>query len=611
MNKKERVDDLLKFWRDILEENPQIDFSDPERVYMIYYDLLHLGVSKEEENKKISYFFANWVNQFPNFHPGELKRDQYFCQFASSENQFHTTRDSIKIYLPQDLDHIDESVKELLNFLQDYHIPHITNVASQILSDDIIIRLLRPEDADLVNRFIQNSEHIQKGLMGENPFAFSRNGLSYVNDGKLSFLKVVANYIRLYLSQKQRTNTVSEIGVDDFYQFVQSYYEETLENFSNIDRVMKDFAIDGRSPRNTSEIIVGHQNITELILKANQDGFTYEGFLNHVSECQDDAIQEKKIATVSFLRNPNPKKLTKEEINQVRSLLLQALHTMANKYGKDAATIYIREYIRRGDPTFLTRDHGLRDLLTNVNFRDTILSLLAEQKISLKKYMASIEEVKKPEEKDIPQNKEEKENIPDSELEKTTLKIMSIMGRQHNLISAINSLKLYLETNEPTYLTRNYGLRETITQSDFREKMLTQLNKEGCSFNDYASRLVNQRKLESYQKEALEKAVSETYKAKQELFEAGALPSSGEEFIKFSLKRFLITGEYNSFTRKNGAREEAIAFLTPQDAIAIMRTELKFPIKEECTGQERELLSENYAEMLIQKILQEKNQKNF
>ena len=55
MNKKERVDDLLKFWRDILEENPQIDFSDPERVYMIYYDLLHLGVSKEEENKKISY----------------------------------------------------------------------------------------------------------------------------------------------------------------------------------------------------------------------------------------------------------------------------------------------------------------------------------------------------------------------------------------------------------------------------------------------------------------------------------------------------------------------------------------------------------------------------
>ncbi len=627
MNKREKITQFLAFFQDIIEENPEIDFSHPNTEDIIYHQLTHLGVKEEEKEAKISYFFPNWINQFPDFHLGEVDRNQYFCQFTSFESQFHTTRDSIKIYLPQDLDHIEESVNDILQFLEEYHIPHITNVASRILNDDIVIHLLYPEDADLLNRFIQNNEHIQEGMLEANPFAFQRNGVAYVNDGTLSFLRTISNYIRLYLSEKQKTNTVEDICVEDFYQFIQSYYEEVLENFDDTDRLIQDFAIDGRYPRNTNETIVGYQNITKLILQASDEEFTYEDYLKHVADCQNDVIQEKKISTLAMLRDPSPKKLTQEEVKQVRTFLLQALRTMTNKYGRTIAVQNIREYIRRNDPSFLTRENGLRDLLTSVNFRDSILRLLAEEKVSLRKYIESIDPTVKEVEKETEEEpaslvlEEEKETVEeeptplvlqekeDTSLEKTTMRIISIMERNYNLISAVNALKLYIETAKANYLTRDYGLREEIVQSDFRNQLLTQLEQKGLSFNDYASNLINQGKMEFYQKEALEKAVIETYLSKEEGFQQGLSSVSGEEFIKLSLARFLTSGQYNSFTRRNDARKDVISFLSSQQAIDLMRKELKFPPQENCSDEEITLLSEQYVEMLVQKVLQERSQK--
>ncbi len=193
-----------------------------------------------------------------------------------------------------------------------------------------------------------------------------------------------------------------------------------------------------------------------------------------------------------------------------------------------------------------------------------------------------------------------KEDSTNLVVESTIIRAIKIMERKHDLISAINSIKRYLETNEPAYLTRQENLRESLMNSSLRKDLLAYLNEHSLSVGQYLAYLMRSGKLQQDKQEVLESAVLTTYHKYEELFQLGEKVVSGEDFVCHALERLLMKGSYTGFTREEGVRKNLIENINREEALFLMRSKLSYPQDTPLTMDEVSTLAKEYATKLIQ-----------
>ena len=127
------------------------------------------------------------------------------------------------------------------------------------------------------NVFIKNNSYIQEGLLPANPFLFNLDGIAMAVDGKISYNSTVATLIQLYINQKISSQSLGTVGVDDFYAFVENYYNYVFSSSQGLYKLTADFNTGGY---NTSEYqFLNYKNVIELILKSHKKNFTFEDYL--------------------------------------------------------------------------------------------------------------------------------------------------------------------------------------------------------------------------------------------------------------------------------------------------------------------------------------------
>lgn len=145
-NRLEEINRILKdLYISVLDENIVLNGD------AIYHYLSGRSFNNAIEiNNESNRMFDRWCNRFKNRSNIKVFVDdnwKYFCQFTNDDITINGTLDYIKLYIPLDLNHIEEGANRIFDFLERNNIKHHSKIATHVRVDDVVVRLYRKEDA--------------------------------------------------------------------------------------------------------------------------------------------------------------------------------------------------------------------------------------------------------------------------------------------------------------------------------------------------------------------------------------------------------------------------------------------------------------------------------
>ena len=399
-NRVEIIDEFLKYWKDIAKENPNLSFDNSSMDHTIYNKLIRLGVKDEDKkislntfsptnfrsNKQLSYnsttnsAFNNWLTYYQNndkIRVFQSPRWEYFCQFKSPNLEADYQIENIKVYVPLDSKHIEEGAKRLFNFLSINNIPHTSKIGKNIRFDDIVIRLVKKEDADKLLSYIKSDNYIQEGLITANPFTYNKDGIALACDGQESYNLTICSLISMYISNKKNTDTLDNVGYLDFYKFIAQKYQSNFITKTSNDFNNKFNFESIEQERNYREIIA-------LILKCQNPNFTYDDYIDHFNDCRQENVNN-----IHKIRSEKRKKIIKTEEEAI-TLLKEYIDAMISKYEKKNGIATCIAYLYTGRIDYITRTNNLRQRIANSNLKEIITMLAERNGVSLQELINEI-----------------------------------------------------------------------------------------------------------------------------------------------------------------------------------------------------------------------------
>ena len=556
----ERIDQFLKFWRDICLENSDIYIHKDD----IYSKLIRLGVDYEKDyNVDLKDMFDRWIKYYdnnPNIMVFNSPNRQYFCQFKSRDNKVFQSTNHIKIYIPLDYEHIEKGAIELFNFIAANNISHVSKIGKRIRFDDIVIRVADENDAKKILDFVKNNEYIQEGLLKPNPFAFSHDGIALACDGRISYNNVISHLINAYIIEK-RGRDLNEIGFNDFYSFVIDIYNKEF-NF-NQDNIFRKLMMQIRYRDDYIENRQNYKEVFELILSSINRNFTLNDYFSFFNECLNNTKNKS-----------NQIVLSKDEVDK---LLLHAATTIA-KAGYNAYK-QLQAYVDSNDNSMITRNDGLREELIAKNFRENLIRELNGMSVS--RYIQNLTgyNLENNDDDFVNNNDDDFKNTSDNSL---SIDFINITKKKYGYSAAIEMLREYLETGKEENITRSNNLRNVILSSNYRNRILNKLAQNQIDISNYISGIQR-----FFNDNILFESLKSTY-LKYENNER-----NGKAQIFFALKRILNDNNYDAVTNSEFAREN-IKMLTREMIMEILIKNANYNYKNNYSIQEIDYLVINY-----------------
>lgn len=250
----------------------------------------------------------------------------------------------------------------------------------------------------------------------------------------------------------------------------------------------------------------------------------------------------------------------KEEMEQ---LLEKGIEIITQRIGsRDAAIYTMQEFLKRGDYSLITRTQNLRDTYISKHFHSRLQVYLGENQIQLDDMIKEID------------YKKEKKEIPNA-ASKMRL-VMDVMGSKYGEKVALDTVAAYLQTGHVNHLTKEYGIRRTIGESNLREQINRYLQRENISAEEFLSDISANRTPE----QCFEDACAITYNKYQTLYENKESQINGQQWLSYAIGNYVQNGEVNGFTRDFNARFHLQNHVSPENAKQAMAQKLGVDISD-------------------------------
>lgn len=572
MNDRDRkIDDFLKFFRDIALQNPDYRLSHNN----VYSQLTFLGVSKNEQGVEINQFFSNWIEYFENNERCIVKVEadsEYFCQFISSDEVASEADEHLKIYVPLDSAHIERGAKEIFEFLSRERISHVSKIGSHVRFDDIVIRLINIDDVIKLVNFINNNEYIQEGLMPANPFGFNHNGIAMTVDGSLSFNSTVASLIQFYINDKIEKNLLDTVGVDDFYLFVQNYYDYTFASAQGLKDLARNFS---ENCCLSDEDIINYRNVFKFLLKVRNKDFSLGDYVLHFIQCSSYSVRNANYVELDMIRSGQVFAYMRDEdkeiiIERTNKFLLRLFDEMNKKYNDMYLVLNdINHYILTGNINYIPSIKNLRNMVQNSSFKKDINDILNYNCVSFIDYAQSLLNDRN----NQVINEDEDKKLPLSVVEKSVIltikELIVIVSEKFSFDIFCLNLRTFLKTGSPLFFPPDYDLRNRIVNSSFREDLMNILESRGISLDEYINDIlgISIDNSEFY----LEQAILETYSKYEKIYQEGNSNFSGINIVVNSLVKLIFEGDYTGFITDNNIRMNLKKNVSVSEVIRIVK----------------------------------------
>ena len=396
MNRKQEIDEILKYWANISKQNPELNFNSQKTDDLIYKYLIFKNVSHEDKKVNLNMrpdnntksTFEKWINNNyrDNTNVFVDPNWQYFCQFISTDNAAIKSREHLKVYIPLDNEHIEVGANLIFNFLADNNISHQSKIGKRIRFDDIVVRLVNPDDLKKFLEFIRTTPYIQEGLIKPNAFAFQHNGIALACDGDKSYNSTIASLIDLYISIKKQNNELDKAGYEDFYITIANLYNSQFidKNDDTLARRLK-FTHSKAAAKNYQEII-------SLVLKSQSESFNLESYIEHFKQSKNKKDMHATGITPKKTTDIITPEMLEEEIikDRVNETLVEAVKSMQKKYSYEQSLLGIETYVISGREEYLTRTDDLRRKLSDSSWRKDLREILKKSKTNFREYANKI-----------------------------------------------------------------------------------------------------------------------------------------------------------------------------------------------------------------------------
>ena len=368
---KERIDNFLKILATLRMEYTLSSSN-------IYHELINIDIDDDNYNKSISgenqsneSTFSRWYNYYkdnPNIDAFVSPNWRYFCQFISRDEKAKNTTEHIKIYIPLDINHIEEGAKKIFDFITDNNISHVSKIGSKIRFDNIVIRVTKEKDAEKIIEFVNSDSYLKEGLIKPNPFAFQKDGIALACDGNISYNDTLAQLIKLYLDDCAINKKLYSVSSKDFYDYISKlFFDQFHCKTTNI--LGDTFGFNNESSKSTN-----YYQVISLIIKASKDNFSLEDFYSHYNLCKIVAEEREE-----------------KEKSEIDKLLLESIEAMIKRFNSTEDGIHnVLKYIITGRVEYLTRDGNLRDKISSSTMRENILRICSEKHITVNQYIDKV-----------------------------------------------------------------------------------------------------------------------------------------------------------------------------------------------------------------------------
>ena len=453
------MNSFLLMVRDFIKENPQL--SEKESNDLIYKLLTNYGVYRDDLSRdftddgtfnRLLYFFKDR----PHLRSFISSKNNYFCQFVNDKNQFKDTAEAIKIYVPQDANHLEYSAKLIFDFLDRNDFCHVSKIARRVRFDNIVIRMKDKNEATQLLNFVQNNNYIQEGLIKPNPFAFNHNNIAMACDRNMSYNCTVSSLINLYMKNLKDNNALDRASIEDYVKFVTVYYRYHFVNYNDIGDTITDFDIEGATYNDlqSNEKIVNVRDIIELHLKTMEPSYSIENFFSDYNERLNKDVIITKADKIRKERNKS-NQIPSNDLDEYDLLLFNTIDQLKKKYdnGPDYPYKILQKYIDTGIQEYITRDNNLRQTLVQKDFARKMKEKLNYESCNVQEYYYK---------KLLDFNS----HVLDSVIYETYKKYQELYERHDIDVDGFSWIRLailsYIEGNDATGFTRQNNVRKDL-----------------------------------------------------------------------------------------------------------------------------------------------------
>ena len=142
----------------------------------------------------------------------------------------------IKLYIPIGKKDSLDFIMNLIYFIEDSEIWHQSKLASDIRTDDMVIRVYTKEDARKIIDFV--NENKGQTLLETNPFLMRDGKVGLAVDGKQSFNHSTSYLIADYIDECKNNGKQEKSGVEDFRNYLQERYNKIYKKGDDIDSIL-------------------------------------------------------------------------------------------------------------------------------------------------------------------------------------------------------------------------------------------------------------------------------------------------------------------------------------------------------------------------------------
>lgn len=238
----------------------------------------------------------------------EVPYFRHFLHRGFIEYSYEFTRKNggkypIKLYIPIGKKDSLNFIMNLIYFIEDSDIWHQSKLASDIRTDDMVIRVYTKEDARKIIDFV--NENKGQTLLETNPFLMRDGKVGLAVDGKQSFNRVTSFLIAEYIEECKKNGKQEESGLEDFRNYLQERYNKIYEKQENIDTILK-------YPRRNSKErqILDMKVIMEALLMSTdpeKDANDFLQYCNSIYGIEKDEQVQTAIKQMISSKNGNSK----------------------------------------------------------------------------------------------------------------------------------------------------------------------------------------------------------------------------------------------------------------------------------------------------------------
>lgn len=215
-----REKQMTKFLKNVIQYTQKNGNITYEEVYSL---LINYGLPKKDIGVKINDLFEKWINRYEKNNNINVytSSNDYFCNFRNDKNSDSFKKyECIKLIIPLKGEYLLEGVNRIFDFLSTENIKHVSNVASEIRNDNVVIRVYNELDAKKIQQFVKNDDLIKQAVNKPNPFLVTDGLIAYTCNSTLSYDGQLSRYICEYVNILKTTGSLEYISLESFKSYI-------------------------------------------------------------------------------------------------------------------------------------------------------------------------------------------------------------------------------------------------------------------------------------------------------------------------------------------------------------------------------------------------------